>query len=50
LQERKNAQRRHPGADIDHQVIETTEGILKITHSNQIWQVDHTRAISFYMV
>jgi len=50
LQERKNAQRRHPGADIDHQVIETTEGILKITHSNQIWQVDHTKLDVFIKV
>jgi putative transposase len=43
LQRRKDAKRRHPGADIDHQVIETTECILKITHSNQIWQIDHTK-------
>lgn len=25
------------------QIIQTTEGILEITHSNQIWQCDHTK-------
>jgi putative transposase len=35
--------KRHPGADIDHQVVQTTEEDIKITHSNQVWQTDHTQ-------
>jgi putative transposase len=34
---------RHPGSPTEGQIIQTTEGILEITHSNQIWQVDHTK-------
>lgn len=41
--EEKNKKVRHPGSPIEGQIIQTTEGILEITHSNQIWQIDHTR-------
>jgi putative transposase len=41
--EEKNKRVRHPGSPIEGQIIQTTEGILEITHSNQIWQIDHTR-------
>jgi putative transposase len=34
---------RHPGSPREGQIIQTTEGILEITHSNEIWQVDHTK-------
>ncbi|WP_049802791.1 DDE-type integrase/transposase/recombinase [Gloeothece verrucosa] len=34
---------RHPGADIDHQIVQTIDENLHITHSNQIWQADHTQ-------
>lgn len=33
---------RHPGLPIEGKILQTTEGILEITHSNQIWQIDHT--------
>jgi len=39
----KNKQVRHPGSPAEGQIIQTTEGILEITHSNQIWQCDHTK-------
>lgn len=39
----KNKQVRHPGSPIEGQILQTTEGILEITHSNQIWQIDHTK-------
>jgi putative transposase len=42
LEEKHNTVR-HPGSPIEGQIIQTTEGILEITHSNQIWQIDHTR-------
>jgi len=38
----KDKRVRHPGSPIEGQIIQTTEGILEITHSNQIWQIDHT--------
>lgn len=41
--ETKNKTVRHPGSPIKGQIIQTTEGILEITHSNQIWQIDHTK-------
>lgn len=41
--ERKNKKVRHPGSPAEGQIIQTTEGILEIAHSNQIWQCDHTR-------
>jgi putative transposase len=41
--EEKNKKIRHPGSPIKGQIIQTTEGILEITHSNQIWQIDHTK-------
>ncbi|WP_459195147.1 transposase [Nostoc sp. FACHB-892] len=41
--EEKNTKIRHPGSPIEGQIIQTTEGILEITHSNQIWQIDHTK-------
>ncbi len=41
--EEKNKIVRHPGSPIEGQIIQTTEGILEISHSNQIWQIDHTR-------
>jgi putative transposase len=39
----KNKKVRHPGSPAQGQIIQTTEGILEITHSNQIWQCDHTK-------
>lgn len=42
LQEKHNTVR-HPGLPIEGQILQTTEGILEITHSNQIWQIDHTK-------
>ncbi|MCF4969356.1 Mu transposase C-terminal domain-containing protein [Nostoc sp. CMAA1605] len=41
--EAKNKTVRHPGSPIKGQIIQTTDGILEITHSNQIWQIDHTK-------
>ena len=41
--EEKHNKVRHPGSPIEGQILQTTEGILEITHSNQIWQIDHTR-------
>ncbi|MBD2451652.1 transposase [Nostoc sp. FACHB-152] len=41
--EEKNKTFRHPGSPIEGQIIQTTEGNLEITHSNQIWQIDHTK-------
>ncbi|BAY09964.1 transposase-like Mu [Calothrix sp. NIES-2098] len=41
--EEKNKRVRHPGSPIEGQIIQTTEGILEITHSNHIWQIDHTK-------
>lgn len=41
--EDKNKKNRHPGSPIAGQIVQTTEGILEITHSNQIWQIDHTK-------
>ncbi|BAZ48694.1 transposase-like Mu [Nostoc sp. NIES-4103] len=41
--EEKNKKVRHPGSPIEGQIIQTTKGILEITHSNQIWQIDHTK-------
>ncbi|UKO98335.1 Mu transposase C-terminal domain-containing protein [Nostoc sp. UHCC 0870] len=41
--EEKHSTVRHPGSPIEGQIIQTTEGILEITHSNQIWQIDHTK-------
>lgn len=41
--EEKNKTVRHPGSPIEGQIIQTTDGILDITHSNQIWQIDHTK-------
>ncbi len=39
----KNKKVRHPGSPAEGQIIQTTEDILEITHSNQIWQCDHTK-------
>lgn len=39
----ENKKVRHPGSPALGQIIQTTEGILEITHSNQIWQCDHTK-------
>jgi putative transposase len=39
----KNKKVRHPGSPAEGQIIQTTEGILEITESNQIWQCDHTK-------
>ncbi|MHC5759434.1 transposase [Nostoc sp.] len=41
--EEKNKTVRHPGSPIEGKILQTTEGILEITESNQIWQIDHTR-------
>ncbi|PSB14773.1 transposase [filamentous cyanobacterium CCP2] len=41
--ERKNKKVRHPGSPAEGQVIQTTEGIIELTHSNQVWQCDHTK-------
>ncbi|GBE93173.1 Mu transposase C-terminal domain-containing protein [Nostoc cycadae] len=41
--EEKNKTVRHPGSPIEGQIIQTTEGNLEIAHSNQIWQIDHTK-------
>ncbi|MBH8578330.1 transposase [Nostocaceae cyanobacterium CENA369] len=41
--EEKHKTVRHPGSPIEGQIIQTTEGILEITRSNQIWQIDHTK-------
>ncbi|ODH02147.1 hypothetical protein A4S05_25310 [Nostoc sp. KVJ20] len=41
--EQENRIVRHPGSPREGQIIQTTEGILEISHSNQIWQVDHTK-------
>lgn len=41
--EEKNNKVRHPGSPIEGQIIQTTEGILEISYSNQIWQIDHTK-------
>ncbi|WP_013335053.1 Mu transposase C-terminal domain-containing protein [Gloeothece verrucosa] len=43
LQRKKKFKARHPGADIDHQIVQTIDENLHITHSNQIWQADHTQ-------
>ena len=40
--EEKHTKLRHPGLPIKGKILQTTEGILEITHSNQIWQIDHT--------
>jgi putative transposase len=34
---------RHPGSPADRQIIQTTQGILELKYSNQIWQADHTK-------
>jgi len=39
----ENKKVRHPGSPAQGQIIQTTEGIIEITHSNQIWQCDHTK-------
>ncbi|SRR5579883_571644 len=39
----KNNKVRHPGSPAERQIIQTTEGILEITRSNEIWQIDHTK-------
>ncbi|MEH1869562.1 MAG: Mu transposase C-terminal domain-containing protein [Nostoc sp.] len=41
--EEKNKTVRHPGSPIEGKILQTTEGILEIKKSNQIWQIDHTR-------
>ncbi|MBD2520535.1 transposase [Nostoc sp. FACHB-973] len=41
--EEKNKKVRHPGSPIKGKIIQTTEGILEITGSNEIWQIDHTK-------
>ncbi|WP_196517704.1 Mu transposase C-terminal domain-containing protein [Nostoc sp. WHI] len=38
-----NTRVRHPGSPAEREIIQTTEEILAITHSNQIWQADHTK-------
>ncbi len=43
LDRKKKSKARHPGADIDHQIVQTIDENLHITHSNQIWQADHTK-------
>ena len=43
LDRKKKSSSRHPGADIDHQIVQTIDENLQITHSNQIWQADHTK-------
>ena len=40
---KKKSKARHPGADIDYQIVQTIDENLHITHSNQIWQADHTK-------
>lgn len=39
----KNKKVRHPGSPAEGQIIQTTEGILELECSNQIWQCDHTK-------
>lgn len=34
---------RHPGAFPGRLVVQTTEGVIALTHSNQVWQIDHTK-------
>lgn len=34
---------RHPGLPAEGQIIQTTDEIIVLTHSNQVWQVDHTK-------
>lgn len=34
---------RHPGSPAENQIVQTTDGILILTHSNQVWQIDHTK-------
>jgi putative transposase len=34
---------RHPGSPAERQIVQTTDGILVLTHSNQVWQIDHTK-------
>ena len=41
--EQKNKKVRHPGSPAEGQVIQTTEGIIELTHSNQVWQCNHTK-------
>ena len=41
--EQQNKKVRHPGSPAEGQVIQTTEGIIELTHSNQVWQGDHTK-------
>lgn len=39
----KNKKVRHPGSPAEGQIIQTTEGIIPLTYSNQVWQCDHTK-------
>ncbi|MBD1998442.1 transposase [Leptolyngbya sp. FACHB-541] len=41
--EQTNKNVRHPGSPAEGQIIQTTEGIIELTHSNQVWQCDHTK-------
>lgn len=41
--EQENKKVRHPGSPAEGQIIQTTEGIINLTHSNQVWQCDHTK-------
>jgi len=34
---------RHPGAFPGRLILQTTEGVIALTHSNQVWQIDHTK-------
>lgn len=34
---------RHPGSPAERQIVQTTDDILVLTHSNQVWQIDHTK-------
>ncbi len=41
--EQTNKKVRHPGSPAEGQIIQTTAGIIELTHSNQVWQCDHTK-------
>ena len=39
----EHASVRHPGAFPGRLVVQTTAGVIALTHSNQVWQIDHTK-------
>ena len=40
---KKSVKARHPGSPFEGQILQSTDGVIELTHPNVAWQCDHTQ-------